>query len=175
MPSLQSLQEGQAFLHEWIKRCEYTSGSFGSSVTVLSVIFREYFVDRIAPLLALCTEQPDLAYSLGSDDFESRFDELFALGPGGLTLILDTLDRAYHLVHGDKLPMTDVSIEAQGEIYRAACGVSEKLLSCVEHLRLKHSRFLWDPKGFRQFGTRYEALHHRLSVSCYAKYYTFKH
>jgi hypothetical protein len=69
MPSLQFLQEGQAFLHKWIKWCKHTGGLHSSSATELSHLFCEYFVDSITPLLASCAEQPDLAQSLGSEIF----------------------------------------------------------------------------------------------------------
>lgn len=148
-------------MHELIKRCE-TSGATksGASINDIFSVFDEYFIDR-APLLSLSKEHPNLAYELGSSEFESRFDELFALGPGGLDILTDSLECIYQLLH---VPLDDESFQDQAALYQKADDVSLNLTMLVEHIRKKYSRHHWDPKGFRQFGARYDVLRHHLLV-----------
>lgn len=151
-------------MHELIKRCE-TSGATksGASINDIFSVFDEYFIDR-APLLSLSKEHPNLAYELGSSEFESHFDELFALGPGALDILTDSLERIYRLLHVGHLPLDDESFQDQAALYQKANDVSQNLTMLVEHIRKKYPRHHWDPKGFRQFGARYDVLRHHLLV-----------
>lgn len=157
------MKDVSGYLHISIDRCSQQAAGSVPVPGILALI-KECFVAHISDIVALVTEQPNLAVAIGSKEFETRFDEAFAIGPGCLDLIIDTLTVIYRFVPSDKLPVDGESFVALTDIYHTAESILKALLSCLQHLRLKHPRRLWDPKGFRNYGDRYYMSGHLLSV-----------
>jgi hypothetical protein len=160
---MQKMAELSGYLLMSIERCgSQMTGSL--PVPAILELINECFVDHVSGLLSLATEKPNLAVHLGSETFEIHFDKVFVIGPGGLDLIINTLNVIYRFVDSDRLPSDDTSFNVITEIFHIADNISKASLKCLQHLRMKHPRRLWDPKAFRNYGDRYEMSGHMLSV-----------
>lgn len=152
-----------SFLHLSIKRC-CEQGLASLSVPAILTLIEECFAKHVDHIIALPKDSPTLTIATGTDSFEARFDEAFAIGPGCLDLVIDTLNILYDFVHDTRLPTDNTTFKALTDVFHIADNTSKALLKCLQHLRLKHPRRLWDPKGFRTFGERVEQSGHLLSV-----------
>ncbi|KAF7371592.1 hypothetical protein MVEN_00014600 [Mycena venus] len=89
---------------------------------------------------------------LGTPEFEAEFDSSFAIGPGGLHGLIPHILPAYLA-----LPVAvqaGASADAASAVYDNLTEMSYALLRCLRHLRFKHHRSLWDPRGgFRELAT----------------------
>ncbi|KAK7013565.1 hypothetical protein R3P38DRAFT_3576172 [Favolaschia claudopus] len=74
---------------------------------------------------------------IGDDELEGEFDRSFCVGPGGLHGLAPHLLSAYMA-----LP---VALEAA--VRDNLSDLSLALLRCLQHLRMKHHRSEWDPRG----------------------------
>lgn len=133
-------------------------------VCEIQTLINECFNNYTTGILSLATDLANTAGTIQSDNYETRFDELFAVGPGCLDHLIHTLDVIYQFADNKKLPTDNISDAAIRGIFNSADNISKALLKCLQHLRLKHPRRLWDPKGFRNYGERYEATSHLLEV-----------
>ncbi|KAJ7662545.1 hypothetical protein DFH06DRAFT_355018 [Mycena polygramma] len=107
--------------------------------------FRPRFLLPLSRLLDLGGTLPQPSTALGPDEDEEEFDSVFRVGPGGLDFfmtifdfIYDGIDQTYHLVEGNELCLAVIA-----EVQSSSCS----LLSSLQHLRSKHPRASWDPKG----------------------------
>lgn len=117
-------------------------------VQVFYGFFRPRFLLYINDLLEVGINLPHPLTKLGSDDAEAEFDGLFAIGPGGIDVLMKIFDQiyrgiddTYHLVQGNEKCHNVIS-----DIHSA----SRSLLFSLQHFRAKHHRSLWDPKGCRE-------------------------
>ncbi|KAK7016017.1 hypothetical protein R3P38DRAFT_3569613 [Favolaschia claudopus] len=82
---------------------------------------------------------------IGDDELEGEFDRSFCVGPGGLHGLAPHLLSAYMA-----LPVA-LEAGASRSAYLAVrdnlSDLSLALLRCLQHLRMKHHRSEWDPRG----------------------------
>lgn len=135
------------------------------SISDIQETFLECVSDSLACVLRLSGENTDLGLKRGSDEFEDEFDGSFALGPGGVGLMMETMNKVYDFIVSDMLLHDDSSVKELTELFEAADQVSGTLMKCVKHVRMKHPRHLWDPKGFRNLGVQIDSQQHFLRVS----------
>ncbi|KAJ7932216.1 hypothetical protein B0H13DRAFT_1857350 [Mycena leptocephala] len=82
---------------------------------------------------------------IGTPEFEAEFDSAFAVGPGGLHGLAPHILPAYLA-----LPVAlaaGASSAAASAVYDKLTDFSYALLRCLQNLRFKHDRSLWDPSG----------------------------
>lgn len=120
-------------------------------------------------LLSLFSDILDLSLTLHdkspiSPDMEVLFDHTFRIGPGGVSTVLPCLTQAHYVMV--KMQYSDTGLapsDLEGTSARLRA-LSEAFLRCLDHLREKHHRSLWDPKGFRDFGQIYKRYEQRMMV-----------
>lgn len=75
-------------------------------------------------------------------------------GPGGVGLLMETMDKVYNFIVSDMLIHDDSSVKELTELFEVANQVSGILMKCIKHIHIKHPRHLWDLKGFRNLGVQ---------------------
>jgi hypothetical protein len=82
---------------------------------------------------------------MGTPEFEAEFDSAFAIGPGGLHGLVPHVLHAYLA-----LPValrSGASPVGVSTVYDKLTEFSYSMLRCLQHLRFKHHRSEWDPRG----------------------------
>jgi hypothetical protein len=88
--------------------------------------------------MLLVEERSNLAVTIGSQNFEAQFDDIFTIGPGCLDLIMETLNVINHFVNSDHLPTDDTTFKILTKIFHITNGISHAALKCLHHLWFKH-------------------------------------
>ncbi|KAJ7713515.1 hypothetical protein B0H14DRAFT_3636039 [Mycena olivaceomarginata] len=82
---------------------------------------------------------------MGTPEFETVFDSAFAIGPGGLHGLVPHVLHTYLA-----LPValrSGASPVGVSTVYDKLTEFSYSMLQCLQHLRFKHHRSEWDPRG----------------------------
>lgn len=95
------------------------------SISDIQETFLECVSDSLACVLRLSGENTDLGLKRGSDEFEDEFDGSFALGPGGVGLMMETMNKVYDFIVSDMLLHDDSSVKELTELFEAADQVSQ--------------------------------------------------
>ncbi|KAI0686053.1 hypothetical protein C8T65DRAFT_747552 [Cerioporus squamosus] len=94
--------------------------------------------------------------------YEVKFTELFAIGPGGLHGVLDPLDHLYEFV----TEYSGLKARQRDEAFSQLRQLSDDCLWLVQHFRFKIARILYDPTGgFREFEVAYKKTEFYMDVA----------
>lgn len=107
-------------------------------------------------------------FILQKGNFEAIFDAKFRLGPGCLYLMLAIMDGIYQFLNGHEDKLSEQDSIALLNISNSVADLSQLLLHCLLHMRLKHPRSVWDPSGFGDFYEMYTKHEDILEVSIFS-------